>query len=255
MLLAMTSAPQTDQSTLAATAAQMTHGGRGILAADESIKTMSQPAGGGGYPGQCDCPPRLPRAPAHRPRPVGARSAASSSSDETFGQQLTDGRLPRRRARARHSAGDQGRHRHHAIAGQRGALITEGLDGLGARLASYAERGAAFAKWRAVFDVTHDHAVLRARQRRTRWPGMPRCARSTASSRSSSPRCCAPGTTTSRRRPATTRLALTALFDELGGGRGRPDRDRAQAELRHARPRCCPGLGGRRRSGDLRACS
>jgi fructose-bisphosphate aldolase class I len=34
-----------------------------------------------------------------------------------------------------------------------GALVTEGLDGLGDRLASYAERGAAFAKWRAVFDV------------------------------------------------------------------------------------------------------
>ncbi len=41
------------------------------------------------------------------------------------------------------------------LPGQDGALITEGLDGLGARLASYAERGAAFAKWRAVIDVNN----------------------------------------------------------------------------------------------------
>ena len=39
------------------------------------------------------------------------------------------------------------------LAKGKGATITEGLDGLGARLAGYAERGAAFAKWRAVLDV------------------------------------------------------------------------------------------------------
>ena len=34
-----------------------------------------------------------------------------------------------------------------------GETITEGLDGLGARLAAYYERGARFAKWRAVIDI------------------------------------------------------------------------------------------------------
>jgi fructose-bisphosphate aldolase class I len=34
-----------------------------------------------------------------------------------------------------------------------GETITEGLDGLGARLKDYRERGARFAKWRAVIDI------------------------------------------------------------------------------------------------------
>ena len=39
------------------------------------------------------------------------------------------------------------------LKGTDGALVTEGLDGLGERLGAYAANGAAFAKWRAVFDV------------------------------------------------------------------------------------------------------
>jgi fructose-bisphosphate aldolase class I len=41
----------------------------------------------------------------------------------------------------------------HAMTGFPGEYITEGLDGLGARLAKYHERGARFAKWRAVIDI------------------------------------------------------------------------------------------------------
>ena len=41
----------------------------------------------------------------------------------------------------------------HALPGFPGEYITEGLDGLGARLAKYHERGARFAKWRAVIDI------------------------------------------------------------------------------------------------------
>mgnify|MGYP001358814764 CR=1 FL=1 len=36
-----------------------------------------------------------------------------------------------------------------------GEKVTEGLDGLGARLAEYAEKGARFAKWRAVYTVSN----------------------------------------------------------------------------------------------------
>ena len=39
------------------------------------------------------------------------------------------------------------------LAGAPGELITEGLDGLGARLAEYAQLGARFAKWRAVITI------------------------------------------------------------------------------------------------------
>lgn len=41
----------------------------------------------------------------------------------------------------------------HPLPGFPGETITEGLDGLGERLAKYYERGARFAKWRAVIDI------------------------------------------------------------------------------------------------------
>ncbi|TPG57987.1 class I fructose-bisphosphate aldolase [Hymenobacter nivis] len=43
-----------------------------------------------------------------------------------------------------------------ALAGFSGEQVTEGLDGLGARLAEYAGLGARFAKWRAVLTIGHD---------------------------------------------------------------------------------------------------
>lgn len=74
-------------------------------------------------------------------------------SDETFGQSLTDGRtFPE----AAHSLDvlpgikvDTGTV---PCPGVEGALLTQGLDGLDERMESYAARGAAFAKWRAVLD-------------------------------------------------------------------------------------------------------
>lgn len=41
----------------------------------------------------------------------------------------------------------------HPLPGFPGETVTEGLDGLGERLARYYERGARFAKWRAVIDI------------------------------------------------------------------------------------------------------
>ena len=72
-----------------------------------------------------------------------------------------------------------------------GETITEGLDGLGERLAKDYERGARFAKWRAVIDIARRHSRPGARSRPTpmRWPATPRSARPTRSCRSSSPRC------------------------------------------------------------------
>jgi len=138
---------------LSATARRLTSGGRGILAADESIATMSK---------------RL----AARSIPVSATSrrdyrqlllttpglAATVSGiiwcDETFGQQLSDWRVFPEAARElgilpgiKVDTGTV------PLMEADGPLVTEGLDGLGERLGSYAARGAAFAKWRAVFDV------------------------------------------------------------------------------------------------------
>ncbi|MFE7722271.1 class I fructose-bisphosphate aldolase [Nocardia rhizosphaerihabitans] len=146
----MTTLPVT---TLAAVAKQLTGGGRGILAADESIKTMSARLEQEGIPASATTRRD------YRELLLTADGLAEWISgiilcDETFGQDLTDGRAFPVAARElgilpgiKVDTGTTG------LPGQGGALVTEGLDGLGARLASYAERGAAFAKWRAVFDV------------------------------------------------------------------------------------------------------
>ncbi|MFK8010764.1 MAG: class I fructose-bisphosphate aldolase [Marinicellaceae bacterium] len=47
----------------------------------------------------------------------------------------------------------------HPMAGFDGELITEGLDGLRARLAEYAQLGAKFAKWRAVITISDDNGT------------------------------------------------------------------------------------------------
>lgn len=47
----------------------------------------------------------------------------------------------------------------HPMAGFEGELITEGLDGLRARLEEYAELGARFAKWRAVITINDENGM------------------------------------------------------------------------------------------------
>lgn len=149
----MTTTVRTSRPSLAEIAQQMTSGGRGILAADESIKTMSARLEAEGIPANATTRRD------YRELLLTANGLSESVSgiilaDETFGQQLADGRAFPDVARElgilpgiKVDAGTK------PLPGQGGALVTEGLDGLGERLASYAERGAAFAKWRAVFDV------------------------------------------------------------------------------------------------------
>lgn len=151
-LSGMTTTLHTDQTTLAAVAEQMTGGGRGVLAADESIKTMSSRLEAAGVPAS-DVTRRD-----YRELLLTAEGLAESVSgiilaDETFGQQLADGRtFPDACRELGILPGIKVDTGTTPLPGQDGALVTEGLDGLGARLASYAERGAAFAKWRAVID-------------------------------------------------------------------------------------------------------
>jgi hypothetical protein len=79
----------------------------------------------------------------------------------------------------------------HPLAGHPGEKVTEGLDGLRARLEEYRGLGAPFRQvargdhhWRQ-----HPHALRASTPTRTRWRGMRHCARKPASCRSSSPRC------------------------------------------------------------------
>jgi fructose-bisphosphate aldolase class I len=140
-------------TTLAEFSRQMTAGGRGILAADESIKTMSVRLENEGI-ASSDTARRDYRELLITAEGLSESVSGVIWSDETFGQQLSDGRAFPEAARGlgilpgiKVDAGPT------ALPNGGGALITEGLDGLGARLESYAARGAAFAKWRAVFDV------------------------------------------------------------------------------------------------------
>src|SRR5690606_7138672 len=75
--------------------------------------------------------------------------------EETLGQTADDGTpLPRLAARAGIVPGikvDAGKV---PLAGSPGDEITEGLDGLAARLEGYKAQGARFAKWRAVYNVS-----------------------------------------------------------------------------------------------------
>jgi fructose-bisphosphate aldolase, class I len=138
------------------TAARMMAPGKGILAADESISTMSK---------------RL-REAGVEPTPENRRTyrellaATPGLSDsisgiifcgETLRQTFSDG-TPF--AQAVNALGilpgikvDTGAK---PCPGLPGETVTEGLDGLPERLAEYVEIGAAFAKWRAVFTITAD---------------------------------------------------------------------------------------------------
>lgn len=67
------------------------------------------------------------------------------------------------------------------LAGMPGELVTEGLDGLRARLEEYYTLGARFAKWRAVITIGEDiPSGTCIEPTRMRWRVMPRCARSRA---------------------------------------------------------------------------
>lgn len=161
ILLGMTTTVITHQPTLAGTAQQMTSRGRGVLAADESIKTMSVRLEAEGIPAS-DVTRRDYRELLLTPSGLAEFVSGIILSDETFGQELSDGRsFPLAARELGILPGIKVDTGTSPLPGQDGALITEGLDRLGARLASYAERGAAFAKWRAVFDVTtaHEYAV------------------------------------------------------------------------------------------------
>lgn len=145
-------------------ATQMVAPGKGVLAADESIATMSDRLAKAGVEATAENRRRYRELLAAMP---GLADGASGIifCDETLRQTFTDG-TPF--ARAVHALGilpgikvDTGAK---PCAGLPGEKVTEGLDGLPARLAEYAEFGAAFAKWRAVYRITDElptHGAVR----------------------------------------------------------------------------------------------
>ena len=128
--------------------------GKGILAADESSGTIKKRFDGIG------CESTEDRRRAYREMLFTTPGAANNVSgvilfDETIRQNAADGRsfvsileadgvIPGIKV-------DKGTVSLHNAPGE---LVTEGLDGLGARLAEYRKLGARFAKWRAVIDIS-----------------------------------------------------------------------------------------------------
>jgi fructose-bisphosphate aldolase, class I len=140
-------------SDLASVAAALVAPAKGILAADESIRTMSaRLAAAGIEPSEASrraCREMLVTTPA-----LADGISGVILCDETWGQRLAAGTpFP---AAVRHLGMlpgikvDAGLR---PLAGCQGETITEGLDGLPPRLADYARGGAAFAKWRAVLRI------------------------------------------------------------------------------------------------------
>ena len=147
---------------LHATAQAMVSRPRGILAADESIGTMSSRLEKAGVDATAE------NRRAYREMLVTTPDLHSGISgvilsDETFNQKLDDGNtFPL----AMHALDilpgikvDTGAK---PLALTPGEKVTEGLDGLRERLTDYAARGARFAKWRAVITIGEGTPTIRA---------------------------------------------------------------------------------------------
>jgi fructose-bisphosphate aldolase, class I len=138
------------------TAARMMDFGKGILAADESVATMSKRLQEAGVEPTAESRRRYRELLATAP---GLSESISGIifCDETLRQTFSDGTpFPQGVRELGILPGIKVDTGAKPCPGLPGETITEGLDGLPARLAEYAEMGAAFAKWRAVFTITTD---------------------------------------------------------------------------------------------------
>ena len=131
-------------------AGSMVAPGKGVLAADESIATMSKRLVAAGVPAS-ETARRDYREVLLTTPGLGEWVSGIIFCDETLRQSLADGPSFAEAARDRDihvgikvDAGVT------ALPFADGAVVTEGLDGLRGRLAEYREIGATFAKWRAV---------------------------------------------------------------------------------------------------------
>ncbi|NIJ12990.1 fructose-bisphosphate aldolase class I [Saccharomonospora amisosensis] len=152
------------QAELAATAAEMVAPGKGILAADESIATMSARLEKAGVE------PTEENRRAYREVLVTTPALNQGVSgvilcDETFRQATSDGKpFPVALADTGLLPGIKVDTGAKPLAAAPGEKVTEGLDGLRERLSDYAALGARFAKWRAVIVIGDGKPSGRARR-------------------------------------------------------------------------------------------
>lgn len=144
----MTTAPS-----LAGTARAIVADGKGILAADETVSTITKRLAARGIESTADSR-RAYREMLFSTPDIAAFIGGVILQDETIRQRNSAGlpliELLVGRGVIPGIKVDQGAH---PLAGASGELVTEGLDGLRQRLEEYRKMGARFAKWRAVIRI------------------------------------------------------------------------------------------------------
>jgi fructose-bisphosphate aldolase class I len=135
---------------IVATADRLVSRGRGILAADESVRTMSKRLEAAGVTPSAEARRDYRELLVTTPG-LAAWVSGVILCDETLRQELRDGTpFPAGLASLGLEAGIKVDTGTVPLPGTDGDVVTEGLDGLRERLADYAALGASFAKWRAV---------------------------------------------------------------------------------------------------------
>ena len=141
---------------LAETAQAMVAPGKGIIAIDESGATCAKRFAGVGIENTEENRRRYRELLLTTPK-LSDYISGAILFDETIRQSTSDG-VPFARYMSEHGMipgikVDKGTHN---LAGFPGEVVTEGLDGLRARLEEYYKLGARFAKWRAVINIGDD---------------------------------------------------------------------------------------------------
>ena len=139
---------------LQATIAAMVQKGKGILAADESVPTITKRFNAVGV--ECNEESRRAYRSLLLTTPgVGEYLSAVILFEESLGQKTGDGTpLPQAAERQGIVPGIKVDIGKVALANARGDQVTQGLDGLANRLQAYQAQGARFAKWREVYPIT-----------------------------------------------------------------------------------------------------
>lgn len=138
---------------LTTTAASMVAPGKGILAADESIGTMSKRLEAVGVPATAENR-RAYRDMLVTTPGISEYISGVIMSDDIFRGRANDGApFPETVARLGMLPGIKVDTGAKPLAGAPGETVTEGLDGLRERLKEYVPMGARFAKWRAVINI------------------------------------------------------------------------------------------------------